>query len=93
MSGYRNKSNQSQLTAPSFVYAAGAFTTEGGDAVESIAITGATSSDVAIVTLKSVGGTPRTIITAISTTNAITVTLSGNPSTDHVLSYLLLRSS
>lgn len=73
------------------VAAAGVHTTAGGDASETIAVTGAASGDIAIVTVKTVGGTPRTVTTAVATTNAITVTLSGDPSTDHVLQYALIR--
>lgn len=74
------------------VIAAGNFTTVGGDATESITISGALSSDIAIVVLKTAGGTPRTITTAAAASGAITVVMSGDPSTDHVLSYILLRA-
>lgn len=74
------------------VIAAGLFTTVGGDATESITVSGALATDVAIVTVNTVGATPRTIVAAVGATNAITVTLSGDPSTDHVLNYLLLRA-
>jgi uncharacterized protein involved in propanediol utilization len=74
-----------------FVKAAGSFSTLGGDANESITVSGATSSDIAIVTLKTKGGTPRTILTAAANTDAIDVVLSGDPSTDHVIAYMLLR--
>jgi hypothetical protein len=71
---------------------AGTFTTLGGDATESITATGAVSTDIVSVTLRVVGATPRTILTAIPTTDAITVTMSGDPSTDHVLQYVVFRS-
>jgi len=75
------------------VIAAGLFTTVGGDANEAITVTGALSTDVVAVTLRVVGGTPRTIITAIPATNAINVVMSGDPSTTHVLQYVVLRSN
>jgi hypothetical protein len=74
------------------VIATGKFTTVGGDATESITVTGALSTDTAIVTINTVGSTPRTVTSAVGATDAITVTLSGDPSTDHVLNYVLLRS-
>jgi len=74
------------------VAAAGTFTTAGGDANESIPVTGAASGDIAIVTVKTNGSTPRTVVTASVTTNAITVVLSGDPSTDHVLQYVVIRN-
>lgn len=81
----------SGLTGSHYILAAGVFTSAGGDATESITVTGATSSDVAIVTLKTKGASPVTILAAAPTTNAITVTMSADPSTDHVLSYVVLR--
>jgi hypothetical protein len=74
------------------VIAAGLFTTVGGDATESITATGATASDVVVVTVNTVGATPRTVTSAVGATDAITVVLSGDPSTDHVLNYLVLRA-
>lgn len=74
------------------ILAAGTHTTAGGDATESITVSGATSSDIAIVVLKTAGAIPRTITTATAATDAITVVLSGDPSTDHVLSYMVLRA-
>ena len=72
-------------------FAAGLFTTVGGDATESISVPGAVATDVPIVTVNTDGGTPRTVTKAICTTNAITVTLSGDPSTVHVLNYVVIR--
>lgn len=70
----------------------GIFTTAGGDATESIPVTGVVAGDIAIVTVKTAGATPRSIVAAAATTGAITVTLSGDPSTDHVLQYIVLRA-
>ncbi len=81
-----------QEAYPYAVFAAGSFTTAGGDANESISVSGALSSDIAIVVLKTKGATPRTILTAAAGTDAIAVEMSGDPSTDHVLSYILLRA-
>jgi hypothetical protein len=83
----------SGITPSHVVKYAGSFTTVGGDANESITVTGAASTDIAIVVLHTKGGTPRTILTAQAATNAINVELSGDPSTDHVLKYMVLRAA
>lgn len=75
------------------VVAAGKFTTLGGDASEAITATGALSTDIAIVTVQTAGGTPRSIVSAVPAANAVNVTLSGDPSTDHILSWVVLRAS
>lgn len=80
--------------APSHVVKfAGTFTTLGGDASEAITVTGAAATDIVQVTVKTAGGTPRSIVAATAATNAINVTLSGDPSTDHVLQYVVLRAA
>lgn len=72
--------------------AAGLFTTVGGDVTETITATGALVTDTAIVTINTVGAVPRTITSAIGATDAITVTLSGDPAADHVLNYMVVRA-
>jgi hypothetical protein len=74
------------------VIASGKFTTVGGDATESITATGAASTDAVFVSINTVGATPRTVTSAVGATNAITVTMSGDPSTDHVLNYMVVRA-
>ena len=69
----------------------GEFTTLGGDATESIPLTDVLAGDIVFVTLHTAGSTPRTITSAVAVAGAITVTMSGDPSTDHVLSYLVVR--
>jgi dihydroxyacid dehydratase/phosphogluconate dehydratase len=75
-----------------YVVAAGSHTTAGGDANESITVSGITSSDIAIVVLHTKGATPRTILTSQAGTDAIAVEMSGDPSTDHVLKYMVIRT-
>ncbi len=75
------------------VKAAGTFTTAGGDASETITVSGALASDIVCVTVKTAGGTPRSIVAATAASGQINVTLSGDPSTDHVLQYVLLRAA
>ena len=72
---------------------AGSFTTLGGDASESITVTGVVSSDVVVVTVKTAGATPRSVVAAAAGTDAISVTMSGDPSTDHVLAYVVYRAA
>lgn len=73
------------------VFAAGNFTTAGGDATESITVAGMLASDLVLVQLKTKGASPVTLAGAAAAAGAITVTMSGDPSTDHVLSYVVLR--
>lgn len=83
----------SGITPSHVVKFAGTFTTAGGDASETITVTGALATDIVAVTVKTVGGTPRTISAAAADTDAINVTLSGDPSTDHVLQYVVFRAA
>lgn len=83
----------SGITMSHKIIAAGSFTTLGGDATEVITATGATGTDLAFVTVKTAGGTPRSIVAAAAGTNNITVTLSGDPSTDHVLQWQVVRAA
>lgn len=73
------------------VIAADLFTTAGGDVNESITATGAVATDVAIVTINTVGATPVTVTSAICAADAINVVMSADPSTDHVLNYMVIR--
>ncbi len=71
----------------------GTFTTVGGDASEAITVTGAAATDIVAVTVKTAGVTPRSIVAATAATNAINVTMSGDPSNDHVLQYVVFRAT
>lgn len=71
---------------------AGKFTTLGGDATETITVTGMLATDVVQVTVQTTGTGNRTIVDAIPTNNTITVTLSGDPSTNHILAYVVHRA-
>lgn len=70
---------------------AGKHQTAGGDATEVISVPGATAADIAIVTLQTAGATPRTVLRAAAGSGNITVTLNGDPSTDHVLCWALIK--
>lgn len=80
--------------APSHVVKfAGKHTTAGGDATEVITVTGLLTTDVVHVTVQTAGATPRSIVAAVLTANTITVTMSDDPSTDHILAYSVLRAT
>jgi hypothetical protein len=74
------------------VWAAGEATTVGGDATETITVTGALATDILLI---QVGTSPATnnrqIVEAIVSANTITVVLSDDPSTTHTIQYALLR--
>ncbi len=74
-------------------FAAAAVATAGGDAVETVSITGLLSTDIVQVMPRAVGNTPRTILTAIPSTGVLTITYSGDPSTDHSFDYSVLRAA
>lgn len=80
--------------APAYdIVAAGEFTTVGGDADETITVTGALATDIVIVNVHTAGSTPRTVVDASASAGQIDVDMSGDPSTDHVLSYVVLRAT
>lgn len=72
---------------------AGTHTTAGGGATESITVTGAVATDICMCTLETEGATPVTLDAAASNTNAIDLTFSADPSTDHIVSYILFRAA
>lgn len=74
------------------IFAAGEFTTVGGDSSESISVSGALASDLAFVFLKVPGAAPRAVSYAAAAAGAINVEMSGDPSNDHELVYALLRA-
>lgn len=80
--------------APSHVVKfAGKYTTLGGSATEAQTVTGVAATDIVVATLQDKGATPRTILTSKPTLNTITYIFSGDPSTDHVVSYVVLRAA
>jgi hypothetical protein len=79
--------------APSHVAKfAGTFTTLGGDAAESIPVVGALATDIVVVTVKTKGAAAKSIVAAAAATDAIDVTMSDDPSSDHVLQYVVFRA-
>ena len=82
----------SGITPSHIVVAAGEFTTAGGDANETITVSGALATDLVHVTLHTKGSSPVTILTASASAGQIDVVMSSDPSTDHVLTYSVLRA-
>ena len=76
-----------------FVFAAGEFTTAGGDTDETITVTGALATDLVVVTLHTAGAVPVTIIDAAAAAGQINVDMSADPSTDHILTFVVYRAS
>jgi len=81
------------ITPSHIVVFAGEFTTAGGDANEAITVTGALATDLVHVTLHTKGASPVTILQAQAAADVINVVMSGDPSTDHVLTYSVLRAA
>jgi len=81
------------VTPSHVVKFAGKHTTLGGGAAEAFTVTGVAATDIVLVTLQAQGSTPRTVLYAAPTLNTITVTFSGDPSTDHIVSYMVLRAA
>lgn len=82
-----------EVAVKSYILLDGRHTTAGGDATEVITATGAVAGDQCIVVVHTVGATPRSIVAQATGTDIITVTLSGDPSTDHVLYWQVLRTT
>jgi predicted RecA/RadA family phage recombinase len=79
-------------TSTHYVFAAGVFTTVGGDANETITVANLLSTDVVVASLAQKGASPVTILTAIAAAGQINVVMSNDPSTDHKIAYHVLRA-
>lgn len=75
------------------VFAAGNFTTVGGDANESITVANMLGTDTCIVNVRTPGAAAKTIVSVTPGAGAIAVVMSNDPSNDHILSYLVLRAN
>lgn len=73
------------------IIGAGHFTTAAGSASQAITVSGCAAGDIVHVSVQTTGVTPRTIVSAIAASGQINVVLSGDPSTDHILDYVVLR--
>jgi hypothetical protein len=81
------------VTPSHVVKFAGTYTTLGGAATEAQTLTGVAATDIVVATLKAKGATPRTILTTAGTLNTITYVFSGDPSTDHTVTYVVWRAA
>lgn len=80
--------------APSHVVKfAGKFTTAGGDANEQASVPGVVAGDIVIACLQDKGASPVTLLTSKPGTDVIDFIMSADPSTDHVISYQVLRAA
>lgn len=94
---YWVEKSRSSLTstgaAPAYVNVYAGTSASVAGATNSVTVTGALTTDVAIVTLNTVGATLRTILTSkVSATNTLQVVFSGDPSTDHAINYAIFRA-
>ena len=80
-----------QRKALKYTVACGEHTTEGGDATEEILVDGMKSTDTAVVSLRKPGASPVTMSEYEVQDGKIVVTMSGDPSTDHELSFIVCR--
>ncbi len=79
--------------APAFVVKfAGQHTTAGGDANETATVTGVLATDIVIATIEDNGKNNVTLLQAAAAANAVNFTLSGNPGTDCIINYIVLRA-
>lgn len=70
------------------------YTTTGGAAAEAITVTGAVAAtDRAFVQVVSQGTNTVTVLKAVVTTNTLTVTFSGDPGSDAIINYQLIRAA
>lgn len=72
---------------------AGKFTTAGGDANETVTVTGALASDIAIATIADNGTNDVTLLQTVAVEDAVNFTLSANPGTDCIINYMVLRAA
>lgn len=80
-------------TIPFIIVAAGQFTTAGGDTAESVTVTGALATDIAIASIEDNGTNNVTLLQTAAATNAVNFTMSANPSTDCIINYFVLRAN
>lgn len=83
----------SGITPSHITVFAGKHTTTGGDATEAITVPGALATDLVFCQLHTVGATPRTVLTGVASADTVTIVFSGDPSTDHVVAYQVLRAA
>jgi len=75
-----------------YIFAAGIHTTVGGDATETITVTGAATTDIVICKWHTTDDTDTFEYADISAASTITVVLSADPGATHKLAYMVLRA-
>lgn len=83
----------SGITPSHIVVAAGEFTTAGGDAAEQATVTGVVATDIVVASLLENGTNSVTLLQSVAGAGVIDFTMSGDPSTDAVISYVVLRAA
>lgn len=81
------------VTPVSLIISQGAVASAGGDATEVVSDAAINVGDTAIVWVQKAGTVPRTVDSWVITDNTLTVTLSGDPSTDHTIAYIVFRAA
>lgn len=71
---------------------AGTFTTVGGDADETITVTGALATDLVICQVVDGGTNSVTLLEATAAEDAVNLVLSADPSNDAIVNYIVLRA-
>lgn len=80
--------------APShIVVAAGQHTTAGGDASESATASGVLATDIAVAVIEDNGTNNVTLLQTAAASNAVNFTLSGDPSTDAIINWVVFRAA
>jgi hypothetical protein len=82
--------SQNESKSKNYIEFSGKATTIGGAASEDISITGVKDSQICNVFMIQEGAIPVTVKSAICAENKITITFSGDPSDDHIISYLII---
>ncbi len=82
------------ITPAAVIKFASQYTTVGGAAAEAITVTGAVAAtDRAFVQLVAPGSNTVSVVQAVVTTNTLTVTFSGNPGSDAIINYQIIRAA
>lgn len=74
------------------VAAASAVTTVGGAAQEDVTVSGLASGDIAVVSILDDGTNNVTIASVAVTTDTLSITFSGDPGNDAIVSYIVVRA-
>lgn len=61
------------------------------NATQAVAIAGVLATDIAIASIQTLGGTPRTLLRATPGAGDVTIEFNDAPGTDHIVSIIVLR--